>query len=345
MALKPQPAQLNVFYGRVIATYPDARVIDVKWPNVNVIKRSVIVVQDSSNYSFPLVGEIGLVIGNDVERYYYLGKIEFGYSQQLEAQSNGPAAGNSWALSLIEAGEVQLLNLLTGAALYLSNSGDFSLKNQLMDGLSYIREKTGNPFRWLTLAAKTVTLTSSTTSLTVGAVIRNIPVLGNTIIKGVTDKTKAAQEFLAKVTNIVGPAQINRAKLHLGDILIEPVASSLGAIPVLHTEAGVAGAAAALQALLAVFNPVGIETASVKMDNLGNLSVNANLPGTGMLVINGVQIYIGCTPLDMSQPMVKGTDLLTWLNTHTHNSSIGPTGTPVVIATPLDFCSTKTFVS
>jgi hypothetical protein len=133
--------------------------------------------------------------------------------------------------------------------------------------------------------------------------------LGNAIIKGVIDKTKAAQEILARVTNIVGVAQIDRAKLHLGDILIEPVANPMGAIPVLHTEAGVAGAAAALQALLAVFNPAGIETASVKMDNLGNLSVNANLPGTGMLVINGVQIYIGCTPPDVTQPMVKGTAL------------------------------------
>ena len=385
MSLKPQPLNANLFYGKVIATYPEARVIDVKWPNLDVIKRSVVVVQGSENYSFPKVDEVGLVIGNDVERYYYLGKIEFAYNRRLAGEDKDPATGKKWPLSLIDAGEVYLLNILTGVGLRFSNSGDFSLKNR-RDGLKYILEKAGNPLRWLTLAAKAVTLSSKTTELNVGAVIRSVPVLGNAIIKGVVDKTKAAQEFLVKVTQIVGVAQVDKARLHLGDILVEPVASAMGAIPKLHTEiASLGGVPAPLRANLAVCNEAlaGVEIASVKMDQTGNLSINATaVGGTGSVFIHGDTqvvmggpltakvdinalnillgsltttqvdinalnallsgsliaqvnaplVFLGCASPDVSQPMVKGSNLAILLAAFLGACATSPTP----IANPAD---------
>jgi hypothetical protein len=168
-----------------------------------------------------------------------------------------------------------------------------------------------------------------------GAVVRNLPVQGAQIILDQT-KIKAAQEILAKVTKIVGVVPLDMAKLHLGDIFYEPIPNANAAIPIVHTEMGLTGAAASLRAVLAACNSAGLESASIKIDNLGNMSINAILPGTGMIVISGDTAT--CIGGNIESTMVAGHSavvgdvLNSWLASHTHDSSVGPTGPPTAVS-------------
>jgi hypothetical protein len=335
-----------LFHAEVIAAYPDARLVDIKWLNMGVNKRSVYVVQDSGVYSFPKVGEVGLVIGSDESKYYYLGKIEVGYQRRRDGEELNPDTGGKWALRLIKAGEVYLSNVSKGVGLLMSNAGNFSLLTQIQDGIKYVADAAGEPLRWLTVAAKAVTVTSDTSYINVGAVIRAIPVLGNKIVRDLS-KTKAAQEILAKVTNIVGFFPLDKALLHLGDIFVEPITNGMAAIPKPHTEIGAIGLATALRAILVAFNDFGIEAASVKLDNMGNVSINANLTGKAF-VIGALGTHLGGT-LEATQthPAVVGDAVFNWLSTHKHDSSMGPTSVPTAdsLATLATILSKKVFVS
>jgi len=338
MALLPKGLQAFLFHAKVLNTYPEVRLIDVEFINAGTIKKSVRVVQDSSTFSFPRKDEIGLCIGNDVQGYYYLGKMDFAYARKLNKEVTIPGTKTNWPIRKIKPGETYISHVLNGLGLLFTNSGNFSLTALNQDGIKYIYDKMGEPFRWLQATAKSILLGSITSSLSLGAVIRKTPVQGDKVIRSLTDPTKAAQEFLVNITKIIGILPKTVVKLHLGEILQEPVTNPMVPIPVFHTEVGLGGAAAMLQALLAVFNTAGIEIGSIKIDNLGNMSINTTLPGAGKLVINAgtnthilstAGTYIGGTAdIPPIEPMVLGNQLSTWLAGHKHPTSMGLSGAP-----------------
>jgi hypothetical protein len=314
MSLTAPPLNAYLFHGTVIAAHQESRLVDVEWQETGVIKRQVAVVQDTGAYSFPSLGETGLVVGSDHLHYYYLGKLEFNYAGRYNGEVVNPATGLKWPLLLVDAGEVCLSHIARGTHLLFSNTGNFTLQSFIQDGIQYIAEKAGEPIRWLKLASKAISISSNTSYLNIGAVIRSFPVVGTGIVRDLT-RTKPAQEILAKVTTIVGLLPIDKAFLHLGDIFIEPVVNGMAAVPKLHTEiVADLGVPAPLRAVLAACNELagGTEVASIKLDTVGNISVNSTLAGgtfvnsDTQIVLNALAVLLGGNAATAIEPAVKG---------------------------------------
>jgi hypothetical protein len=334
MPLPPAPLKAHLFHGKVIAARPEERLVDVEWYDAEVKKQNVIVVTDTSNYAFPRVNEVGLVLGDDIGGYYWLGKIDFGYSRKLAGDIN-TETGRKWPVRKINPGESYITNLLQGIGLFLGNSGNFSLLSQFQDGVKYIAKKSGAAFRKLLLSSKSIISTASSVQLNLGSVIRKLPVTGESIITNETG-LQSAQEFLAVVKKIVGVTSVESVKLHLGDILTEPVTAQIG-VPQVSTTTG-----QFIRALLSVFDPTGqTELASLKMDIAGNIEIT----GTPTAIFDALLVYIGGNAAAATHQAVHADTLITWLNTHTHSSSVGPTGTVITPALPTDFASTKVFLA
>lgn len=335
-----------LFHAVVTAAYPENRTVDVRWLGLDVIKRNVPLVQSSGNYTFPHVGEPGLVIGNDSSGYYWLGKIDFGYNAKLQGEIN-PTTGEKWPVRKVNPGEILIQHLFQAIGLFIGNSGNWRLGNRLQDGIHYLKYKSGESLRRLQLAARTITQIATNVEVKFGTVLRSIPVMGIKAILDIT-RTKAAQEFLVSLKTIQGVVPIDKVKLHLGDIFVEPIVDASTAIPKYHTEAGAVGSAAALRALLAVFNSVGIEISSIKIDELGNMSINTPLPGSGTLSLNAnTKLALGGPPDLTVEPAVLGQRLVTWLAAHKHPTSVGLSGPPSPddLSTLANILSIKVFVS
>lgn len=340
MPLDPKPLEAYLFHGKVVNTYPETRLIDVEFIDTDTIKYSVRVVQDSSTFSFPRKDEVGLCIGSDVAGYYYLGKLEFGYARKVNKEIKIPNTDRYWPVKKIKEGESYISHVLNGLGLFFSNSGSFSLTAQNQDGIEYFYSKLGEPFRWLKQTAKSILLSSITSSLSLGAVIRSVPVQGEKIIRSLVDPTKAAQEFLIKINRIIGVLPRTIVKFHLGEIVTEPVTDP--SVPVPDVNTGVAGAP--LRVVLSVSDDAGAsELAYLKVDNTGGIE----LKGTPAMVADALLIFIGAAFGDTSEPAVKGQALYTWLAGHKHPSGTGPTGqpTPDDQSTLSTILSTKIFLS
>lgn len=343
MSLLAPPLNAYLFQAEVVAAYPDARVIDVKWIDLSIIKRAVRVVQPSDSYSFPSIGEAGLVIGSETTAFYYLGKIEFGYVKKLDPTVINPATKQPWYVQAVDAGETLISNVMNGVKFFIGNTGNFSLR-ALRDGIEYTQDRAGEPLRWLQLTAKAILASTQTTEVNIGAVIRAIIGLGSKIVLDAPDITTAAQEFRAIVYDSLTAKE--KVRLHLGSIFDEPILSNTAPIPTLHTEAGPPGLAARVRALLRVCNKLGLELASIKMDEFGNVSINAPLPGTGNLAINaGTRIAVGGDVVSTIEPAVQGIKLANVFMAHTHSSPMGPTGIPIITVLPTDIGSLKVFIA
>ncbi len=327
------PKELNaaLFRAKVLSVDPENRTVDVLRLNAEAKYNRVMVTSTSGNYSMPDVGDIGLVIG-DVTSMYWLGRLDFGYKKHLEGAIN-PKTGKKWGVRLIEGGAVQITNLITKVGLYFSNSADFSLINDFSDGIKYLKEKSGSPLRWLKLLGRSVSLEGANVFVNAGTVIRKIIPTG---FAAVNDMTGAAlaKEFSVFVKKPVGPGETDSARLQMGDVLQEPVVTAQAGIPEVSSFPG-----AFLRVLLAGFTAAGIIGGSIKIDDIGNVEVGTLL---GQILINGITIHIGGFP--SKHPAVFGDQLLIYLNSHTHASSIGPTGTVVTKAAP-DLLSTKVLLS
>ena len=322
-----------IFKAKVISVNPDDRLINVEWLNGKKPVFNVRVVTGSGDFSFPEMGDIGLVIGDEVT-YYYLGKIDTQYRSKLKGEVKNKA-GDTLKGKIITNGEAALANIAKGIWLTLGNSENFSLVNGLQEGIKFVKFIGLVPVRLMKVMAQTVSLLASGQVLNVGTVTRVITGQGAQIITDPQIPTQGALEVLAEVRNLAG---LRQSKLHLGNIFIEPIINQTTPIEE-RTTLGLQ----ALRAFLGVFDPTGVAPlASVKMDQLGNIEI----VGTPQVMLDAVQIIIGgVSAATMAEPAVKGTALMTWLNSHTHQSGIGPTGMPVIPAIPTDFCSLKIFVA
>jgi len=347
------------FPARVVSVFSEDRLIDVEYIEGKAKKSSIQVVCADGSYSMPRVGDVGLVIGDETG-FYYLGRLDYGYRRKLstglsdDKKELNQTTGKPWNVKLVEGGVTYLSNIISGAGLLLPDTGNIKLLSLFGDGLSYMSSSAGKPFRWLKLIGKTITATVSggIVQLSVGQVVRKLPT-GDSVINDETGLV-TAKEVLAvvrKLATAAGPA-VDQAKLHLGNIFVEPMVADKG-IPEFHTEIGVAGAAAALRAVLAVFNAAGIEVGSVKIDKMGNMSINTPAPGTGLLsitaltkiAINSLLVHLGTTQdVPATEPGVLGLQLQLWLSTHTHATGTGPSGPPLESALIINSLSKKVFL-
>jgi hypothetical protein len=316
---------------KVIATYPQERTVDVEMANFQARKSGVIVVNNPGNYSFPAVGDMGLVIGQDTTGYYWIGKIEYGFARKISGETD-PATGRKYPLREVADGEAYISNPKNGTGLMLSSSGGFSLLAYIQDGISYIGNKLGTPLRMLQAKARTFQATATNVLLNLGVVVRSIPPTGDSPI---SYAGQAATEFLVKVQKVIGVVAQTVVKFQLGDIMAEPAASTTG-IPEQSTATG-----GLLKAVLLVNDDAGAtELGALRIDNLGGVEIK----GTLAIIQDATAIYIGTVLGDLSQPAVKGMDLMAWLNSHQHGTGVGPSGTPLTPAGPTTFNSSKVFL-
>jgi len=342
-----------LFEARVTAIFPEERVLNATWlwASDHTIE-SARVIMDPGNFSFPLVGDIVLIIGGP-SSYYCLGKVDSQYKIKIgqgqpDKQGNpavvklgdGTEIGDDLRAKKVYGGETVLGNLAKGIWLSLSNSRNFSLMGGVNEGIKYIYNAGKTTIRTLQLLGQTIIHDGSGQITTLGTVTRFFPGIGNFIAKNPTTQLGAVE---ATTTIYDTLTAVQKATLKLGDIFIEPVTSQDTGVLQPHTEAGLTGAATWLNAMLAVFNAAGLEVSSIKMDNAGNLTINAPLPGVGKVIINsGVNTHIistlgtyigGSADVPPIEPMVLGTQLYNWLATHTHPTGTGPSGVPAELAT------------
>jgi hypothetical protein len=331
--------QADLFTARVVNIYPETRLIDVEWIDTDTIKHNVQVIQTDGNYALPHKGEIGAIIGSDASGYYYLGKVDFGYASKLNKQVTIPNTKINWPVKKVQAGEVYISHVLNGLGLLFSNSGNFSLTAKNQDGIKYIKNILGEPFRWLQSYAKSILLSSVTSGVKIGAAIREIAVQGEKIIRSNLDPTKAAQEFLVEVGRTIAAVPRTVIKFHLGEIFNEPIANPFSPIPTPNANTG----GGLLRALLSIFDDAAgaTELAALKIDNTGGVEIK----GTKTIVMDALTIYLGSIFGASTEPAVLGQQLSNWLATHTHATGTGPSGVPNEVADLPSTLSTKIFVS
>lgn len=331
MGTFPGPLYTNLFRAKIISVTPEERLVDVAIVNDGTKYSRVMVMSNAGNYSMPNVGDVGLVMG-DITSMYWLGRLDFAYKKKLDGDVNKDT-GKKWPVRLIDGGATYITNLMKNISLYMSNSEDFSLLNSLQEGIKYIRNKSGSPLRWLQLLGRSTTISGSNCTLNVGTALRSIPPTGYSAVNDETG-VSLAKEIFAYVRTLVGVVPLPMARLHLGNVLQEPVASAQAGVP----EVGAFGGF--LRVLLGGYNTIGLPAGALKIDQSGNIDLVSIF---GQLLLNGITIHIGGFP--SLHPAVFGDQLLIWLNAHTHPTSVGPSGPPVVPATTADFCSTKVLLS
>lgn len=302
-----EPRPLQVFPAEVTATDPENRVISVKFLGLAEIGNNVIVLNDSGNYSFPRVGERGLVL-DAYPYYYYLGKIEYRYKEQIEGAVDRISKVNINAKK-VAGGETWIGSVIKKAWLYIANSGNFSLMNGLNDGLKYFAQS-----RFLRLAAGVVNLVGSGAYVAFGSVIRDIPGVGKTPIPSDIPTIPSVEGLIDIVYN-----NLKLARLHIGHVmnttLGTPEISSFGT---------------RLRAILEVATG-GVTLAVLKMDETGNIELST-VP-TGKVMLNGNPVGgIMLSGLGSAFSGVLGEKLTSYLLAHTHGSPAGNTSPPLPVA-------------
>jgi hypothetical protein len=265
-----EPNQLYVAPVEVISVNTIDRVVSVSYLNSDRNKENVIVVNDSGSYSFPKVGERGLMI--DVgHRSYYLGKIEYNYRDKINGNitDNSTLPPTKILAKNVVGGEQLISNIIKRTWMSLSNSGDFSLMNGLNDGLKYIRRS-----RLARVAGSLVRQLGTGAVSNIGAVMRTLPVVGEVVIPEPAGSVTPAVEALIEVL-VLG---IRFARMHIGN-----VKTSLGVDEIL-TPYG-----ARLRAIIEVLQGP-LSMGWLKIDELGNVEMgsttakcvlNSQVPGTG----------------------------------------------------------------
>ena len=283
MGINSEPLAADLFSGKVSSVDSSNRTIDVEYLNMGVTKKSVIVINPPGDYSLPEVGSSGLVVGSDVQGYYFLGKIDFGYARKIAGLLDSSTGKKYKIRRVVEGGEGYYANPTIGSWLHLANTGNMSLMHPSGDGLKYTRSRLGSPLRLLQMGARTIHQKATTTSVSFGSILRSIPSLGYTLVKDITGFS--GQEFNVDIS--IGAVPM--VKFILGNVV-----SALGV-----NEMSAFGKR--VFALLKTgLTPV--TEANVKIDELGNVEVNA--APTAQMALTGLLINLGKTVAP--EPVIKG---------------------------------------
>jgi hypothetical protein len=307
---------LKAYLAEITATDPENRLVNVKWLGLAEGKEGVTVLAPVGNYSFPKVGDRGVVI--QIGTFdIFIGKIEYNYVKQIAGDVKDALTKSVLLAKKVLDGEVFLSNLPQRAWLYISNTGGFSLMNGLGDGLRYFASN-----RLLRLGGMALRADTFSAITKIGAVFRNLPSQGNTVIPSDVVTIPAVEGLIDLVVN-----GLRLARLHIGHIK-----NSLGV-----DELGSWGAR--LRALIEVCNPAGTPLAVFKIDEIGNIEIAST---STAVMLNGMPVAgILLGGLAASQSAVLGEALLRWLNTHTHPTGTGPSGVPITPVTAAEILSQK----
>jgi hypothetical protein len=304
---------------RIIATHPEYRVVDVAWMGTETTKHNVIVVNEYGSYSFPKVGDTGLVLGNGFQ-YYFLGKIEYGYNVKIEGKYKNPDTGEMIDVvdtqtgakvqaKNVKDGEILLANFVKRIWLALSNSGDFSLVNGLSEGLRYYTKD-----RLLKLTGMVVQVVGNGLEAAFGTRVRALTGVGLTPVPDETLKAPATEFFV-----LLKKLGVKTERLHLGYVSDSMVGAD---------EFGSFGGAR-LKALLEVCKG-GIPVAVLKMDEAGGVELSST---TTNVMLNATLGLIQLGGIGAMNPAVKGTELFSVLtNFWTAFASVPPVTDPASAA-------------
>jgi hypothetical protein len=320
--------EISIGPAKVMAAYPDERIVSIKWLNRPTDRHNVMVVTDPNSYSFPQVGDCGLVIS--VDNYdYFIGKLEYRYADKINGTSEGrtkDASGQDIYAKKVQPGDVFLAPLLRATSLFLSKTGGMSLSAKSGDGLVYYAYN-----RLAKLKAKATIILGQGVTAAFGKVMRDLGA-GLQVIPNVDLPTTPSVESLIDVTINT----FRMARLHLGHVLNSVGVPELGSI--IPT--------ARLRAILEVCT-ASVPIAVLKMDELGHIELSSTI---GKIMIDSTapvpldSILLGGSLLTLTQHAVWGELLIDWLNNHTHPTSMGPTSTPTIPALPATLLSKKVLV-
>jgi hypothetical protein len=238
----------------VLATYNEDRLIDIKWVGMEGTRRGVIVATDCGNSSMPKPGDRGLVIGTG-NYFYFIGKIEYDYKSKVEGKYVNKDTGKKETARQVDDGEAYFTNTKTKSWLSLSNSGDMSILNGVMEGFKYLAN-----LRFSQLVGKTAGLFGNGIKFVVGTTVRNVPGAGDQPVVG-TNGGKALEALLQ-----IAYMGVQSVRLHLGDV----TDLTTGLIPELSAWN------ARLKAVLEV-TAGSAPLAAVKMDVAGNTEIASTL--------------------------------------------------------------------
>jgi len=245
------PTAVAVLPAEVIAIYPADRVVDIRWLSQEGGKRGVVVTSSHGDYSFPAVGDTGLVLQYGFN-FFYIGRIDISYAAKLAGNVRSKLTGQKLRPTEVDGGEAHLENVAAKSYVRFSNNGDFSLLNAFREGLKYMRN-----LRRTTISAKTMELFGNGIKIMFGTAIRN-PGTGEIPPPG-TSGGKVI-EFLLQIAY----QDIQTVRFHLGEI-VDLIA---GTVPEMSSFG------ARLKALLEVTaGPAPL--ASLKMDEVGNVEVTS----------------------------------------------------------------------
>jgi hypothetical protein len=281
------------------------RLISVNFTDSCRGANNVIVVDSFGNYSFPKIDDIVLILHVD-SKNYAIGKIESTYAQQILGNFKDPTTKTQILAKEVESGSVYLNHIIQSIGLAFENSGDFSLKNIWQDGFAYtlaqrLTELIGNSIHLLSLG--------SNVFIKLGAVLRDIPTQGTQIIS--TNGLPALEIALSILNNSIKFVRFQLG--HVIDALGTEETSSFGN---------------KLRAILEVCNAIGSVVGTINIDESGNIEIKST---DNKVVLNGnTSSGILLSGLTSSQSAVRGEKLLDWLKDHTHPTSTGPSGKPLL---------------
>jgi hypothetical protein len=288
---------------------PDNRTVAIKWYGLPSGVQKVLVVSDTGDFSFPKVGDIGLVIQHSAQAYY-LGKIEYGYKNKIAGKVFDTETESKVLAKRVQEGEVYIGNLLKRVWLSMSSAGDFSLLNGFNEGLRYYLRG-----RILKLAGMVTQIVGNGVTYKLGSVMRDAVVKKNVIAQEVplVPAIEACLELLFQQVKIV--------RFHLGHIKSRVTDVGVG-IDEFSTFGG------RLRAILEVAaGPVTI--AALKMDELGNIELTSSLAGKISIDTTAVKsiLFGGLAAVHRA---LLGEPFLAHYKAHTHFTPVGPSGTMVV---------------
>jgi hypothetical protein len=309
-----------------------SRTLTVKWMLFPSTQTDVMLLNDSSSFSVPNVGDVGLVLSVG-PKHYYLGKIEYSYKEKIEGLTTETGEevrlrdvdNNEIYAREIKEGETFLSNMAKGIGMMFSKGGNFSLANRDNDGFSYYVSN-----RLTKMSGMLLQFFAGRSSIFFGRVMRNI---GGKNVNMPSDlgPTIPALEFFVDIL-LMG---LRMGRIHLGYVL-----DAMG-LP----EFGTIIPAARLRAIIEVCNAVGISIAALKIDELGNVEITAD-PAIGKVMIKGgaVQgVLLGGDTGTATHPAAFGDVVMTYLLGHQHPTAMGPSGPPIV-PPDLSMISTNVFL-
>lgn len=291
MEFKREIPEINL--GEVIESDPERRTLTIQWMGRTERASDVRVLNDTGGYSFPKVGDRGLIVSAE-RQYYYIGKVEFQYPDKITGQIKDKSSGATLLAKMVKGGEVFLSNLAKSSWMFLSNSGDFSLMNGLNEGLKYFFEK-----RLLRLAGMSLELLGQGVAGNLGTVVRSIPGVGKIPISTVYNAALSVFGLIPTIPAVealinVSYNSLKLARLHLGHVIGD-----------LGVQTDYSSAGQPLLALLETSIDGATQASALMMDKVGNTELLSKV--LNVILTPGAAGLVQLGGITAAEPVVKGT--------------------------------------